>query len=108
LSSDYPGALRELETLSTAEIEDRAVAARAASQAAVVPAWILWTALYHATMKQLLTARRTPPVVRPDRTAHGRLNVLVFAALEQRFDVPQKVIWDRLFPALGATPRSYR
>ncbi len=110
LAADYPGALRELETLSTSELAERAASARAARGAALVPAWLLWTALYHALTRRLLHRRRMSVAEGGERagTPHGRLNVLVFAALESRFAVPQRIIWDRLFPSRGSAPRPER
>ena len=106
LAHDFPGSLRELETLRTNEIDERRRAAHAGLGASTVPAWLMWTAAYHAAMRDALDLRRD----RNARTAlpHGRLNVKVFAALAVRFDVPAVVLWDRLFPRRGAAHRPYR
>ena len=107
LSATYPGSLRELESLTTLDLDERLRAATEARTAATVPAWIMWTALYHELMRTLLKARRAE-IDRGERPPHGRLNAVVFGALEARFSVPKRAIWDRLFPTRGPSARTYR
>ncbi len=103
LALEYPGSLRELETLTTDEIELRRQLTSAVEDEA--PAWLIWTAAYHVAMREALQARR-----RGDRapSPHGRLNAKVFAALGLRFGVDGSVVWDALFPRRGTVPRNYR
>ena len=42
------------------------------------------------------------------RPAHGRMNVVVFAALAREFGVDARTMWDALFPRRGKMPRAYR
>ncbi len=107
LSAAYPGALRELESLTTLELDERLRAATTARAATTVPAWLLWTAVYHDLMRTLLKARRVE-IDRGERPPHGRLNAVVFAALEARFSIAKRTIWDRLFPTRGPAARSCR
>lgn len=114
----WPGALKELDTLPTDEIERRA---RACAAGDVEP-WMAWSARYHALMRAALAIRRgdgAPPddddarvdeafVRAVKRPRHGRLNVVVFAELAREFDRPAREIWDALFPPRGKAPRPYR
>ena len=107
----WPGALKELDTLATAEIERRA---RACKDGDVEP-WMAWSVRYHELMRAALAIRRGE---KPDadaafvravaRPRHGRLNVVVFAELAREFDVAPREIWDALFPARGRAARGYR
>jgi hypothetical protein len=118
LARDFPGALRELETIDTAELARRAAVARAAVASSrpsdEAPDWLRWMAGYHELMRRALALRagRGDPLdelaeaVRAPR--HGRLNVIVFEALARRFGTPATVIWDALFPRRGSAPRPYR
>ena len=110
LAADFPGALRELDTLSTAEIDHRLTVAQVAARGEGAPAWLLWTAVYHTLMKRALASRRGAPATEGERLPlpQGRLNVLVFAALALRFELAAEVLWDRLFPATGRAARPYR
>lgn len=110
LAVEWPGALRELDALPTAEIErrERACADGAAQE------WMAWMARYHELMRAALGVRRGEDTsdeefareVRKPR--HGRLNVVVFARLAREFGVEARVIWDALFPRRGRAARSYR
>jgi hypothetical protein len=114
LAKDFPGALRELETLETSELERRTLAARTAAAGGDAPDWLRWTAAYHALMRRalLLRAGQGDPLDELADAAraprHGRLNVVVFEALARRFGAPVAVIWDTLFPRRGTAARSYR
>ena len=112
----WPGALKELDTLPTDEIERRA---RACADGDVEP-WMAWSARYHELMRAALAIRRSDGTVeaaaRVDeafvaavkRPRHGRLNVVVFAELAREFDLPAREIWDALFPPRGTAAREYR
>ena len=105
----WPGALKELDTLPTDEIERRA---RACADGDVEP-WMAWSARYHELMRAALAIRRSDGSVERRRAStrrssravkrprHGRLNVVVFAELAREFDLPAREIWDALFPARG-------
>lgn len=107
----WPGALKELDTLASDEIERRA---RACADGAREP-WMAWSLRYHQLMGAALAIRRGEPadvdeafVRAVKRPRHGRLNVVVFAELAREFDVPARDIWDTLFPPRGHAPRDYR
>ena len=114
----WPGALKELDTLATDEIERRA---RACAAGEAEP-WMAWSLRYHELMRAALAIRRgdgpagdeARPLVDDaflravKRPRHGRLNVVVFAELAREFDVAAREIWDALFPARGRAPRDYR
>ena len=107
----WPGALRELDTLSDEEIARRLAACEAAEDAA----WIGWMARYHELMRAALALRRGEPAEVDEAFAqavaqprHGRLNAAVFAALGREFGVEPAAVWDALFPRRGHAPRPYR
>jgi hypothetical protein len=128
LAREFPGALRELDTVTLVEIDKRR---RTLAQAAVggpVETWMAWMVTYHATMcaallvkarvaksralsEELLRRARTDaarlsPIPIDDafvravaRPPDGRLNVAVFERLGRQFGVPPDEIWQALFPA---------
>ena len=108
----WPGALKELDTLATDEIERRA---RACADGEA-EAWMAWSLRYHELMRAALAIRRGEAaegandlfVRAVKRPRHGRLNVVVFAELAREFEVAAREIWDTLFPPRGRAPRDYR
>jgi hypothetical protein len=54
LAREFPGALRELDTLPRAEIERRREEIRAALLGNAVAPWMTWLIAYHATMRAAL------------------------------------------------------
>jgi hypothetical protein len=123
LAAEFPGALRELDTLPTDEIDHRRGALEAAAAGGPRAPWMDWLAAYHAEMRLALALKRRLaggraldaaalaeaaaesglPVDDAHALAvaappHGRLNVVVFARLAARFGAPAKTIWDALFP----------
>jgi hypothetical protein len=115
-AAEWPGALKELDTLPTDEIERRV---RACADGDDEP-WMAWSARYHELMRAALAIRRSDGsvaatarvdeafVAQVKRPRHGRLNVVVFAELAREFDLPAREIWDALFPARGKATREYR
>jgi hypothetical protein len=115
LAAQFPGALRELDRLTTDEIDRRA---RVCADGPDEP-WMAWMARYHELMRAALALRRgahgddTATVddafaVAITRPRHGRLNVVVFARLSVEFATPARDIWDTLFPRRGQVARRYR
>jgi hypothetical protein len=131
LSREFPGALRELDTVSLAEIDRRKRALDAAARGLGVETWMTWMAAYHTTMRAALVVKarvlrskklsdELVGTLRKDvlrrigleieetfvrKVAHppeGRLNRVVFERLGQKFGVPADEIWDALFPARRA------
>lgn len=113
LAAEFPGCLRELDTLGLPELERRARVTAAARTDGGEP-WIAWIAGYHDLMRAALALRdparsaavevdaafaaavRAPP--------HGRVGVVVLRALAARFDVPAATISAALFPARRPPP----
>jgi hypothetical protein len=115
LAAEFPGCLRELDTLGIVELERRARVTRAASDGAdAAEPWVAWIAAYHELMRAALALRdpsraatitvdaafaaavRSPP--------HGRIGVVVLRALSARFAIPAATISAALFPARRPSP----
>lgn len=116
LAREFPGALRELDSLPTDEILRRADALAEAARGGEVAPWMTWLDGYHALMRIALALRagRDPGVaVDPAFAAAvaappgGRLMAAVFDRLAQEHGIPRKRIRDALFPA-RASQRHYR
>jgi hypothetical protein len=111
-AAEWPGALKELDTLPSDEIEQRV---QLCADGADEP-WMAWSLRYHELMRAALAIRRGERATRVDeefaravgKPPHGRLNVVGFAALAREFDVTAREIWDALFPRRGRAPRDYR
>lgn len=113
LAAEFPGCLRELDTLGRDELARRAtvVAAAAAAEAAPEP-WMDWIAAYHEAMRRALVARAAAGDVSqagkegPGRRAgpEGRLNVTILRQLASRFGVPAETIANTLFPVRRPSP----
>ncbi len=85
LASRFPGALRELDALSTPELERRrAEVAIAATGAGPTPTWIGVTARYHADLAGALADRRSSAVPR----GSGRVSIDVLAAMARQLGRP--------------------
>ncbi|HEY6557993.1 MAG TPA: hypothetical protein VI072_12000 [Polyangiaceae bacterium] len=127
LAGEFPGALRELDVLPLDEIDRRADALVAAADSGELSAWMEWLHEYHSRLRLALSVKRqlagrrdvddgtarqladslgaeygcpcdaafVHAVLRPPQ---GRINVLVFQALEAQFGEPQMVITRTLFP----------
>jgi hypothetical protein len=129
LAAEFPGALRELDTLSTETLAARGAALEAAAAGGPDAPWMSWMAGYHALMRTALSAKGRGtlddaardaliaasewPIDRAFldaalRPSRGRLNVVVFDQLARTFGTPAGVLWDALFPRRGAAPRGYR
>jgi hypothetical protein len=128
LAAEFPGALRELDALPTAELEARAGAVAVASRSASrLEPWMEWMIAYHETMRTALAVRRHLFGKRDAKTTElaaaaaaftadcdvdfvaavmnppkGRLNVLVFARLAARFGCSPETFEQRLFRAEAA------
>ena len=109
LAAEFPGCLRELDTLGLAELERRAHLAAAGTD----EPWLPWIAAYHTLMRTALALRapnaaalevdptfaaavRAPP--------HGRVSVVVLRTLSARFSVPAATIAATLFPTRRPSP----
>jgi hypothetical protein len=122
IAAAWPGALRELDTLPTDEIDRRALALERAAAGAPVEPWMAWMHGYHALMRAALAIKRQPGEAAALAAAHGvdaefaravaqprhgRLMVTVFERLAVEHGVDRGAIWDALFPPRRG-PRDYR
>ena len=127
LAGEFPGCLRELDTVGAPELQRRAdSAAQAASGGAPEP-WLLWIAGYHALMRAALHVKKASPdapgatlaltasaeagitvdaafIAAARRPAHGRLGVVVLRALGAAFNVATAQIAGTLFPPRRPPP----
>jgi hypothetical protein len=118
LAAEFPGCLRELDTLGAPELARRALAcAGAVEGTAAAEPWMAWIAGYHDLMRRAFAAR--------DRRARGesgdaddferavlsppggRMGVVVLRALAARFGVPAATIAAALFPVRRPSPYEF-
>jgi hypothetical protein len=131
LAREFPGALRELDTVTLDDLDARRRALAAAAAGGSVQPWMAWMLAYHATMRAALVvkarlarsrdlsdtlvadvreeaSRRTGLSIEEGfvrsvaRPPQGRLNRAVFDRLGQKFGVSSDEIWQTLFPARRA------
>jgi hypothetical protein len=131
LAREFPGALRELDTVTLEQIEARRAALGSAAAGGAIEPWMTWMIAYHASMRaalvvkaRLARARDLSDAIVADareeasrrtgleideafvrsvaRPPHGRLNRAVFERLGQNFGVSPDDIWQTLFPARRA------
>jgi hypothetical protein len=118
LARDFPGALRELDTLPTDEIERRLAALAGGSD----EPWVRWMARFHTLMKAALHIKvrdGEPAQLAADAgvdeafaravksPSHGRLMVVVFERIAAEEGRDRGELWDALFPPRKG-PRDYR
>jgi hypothetical protein len=103
LAGEFPGCLRELDTLGRAELVRRAAVAAAAAGGAAPEPWMHWIAAYHAAMAEALAARAGGGP-RAKAGPEGRLNVVVLRQLALHFGVPAETIAMALFPVRRPSP----
>jgi hypothetical protein len=112
LAAEFPGCLRELDTLGRAELERRATAC---ATAAPPEPWMPWIATYHTLMRTALQLRSTSAPSDPSEPADafstavlsppdGRISIVVFRALAAQFGVPADEIATTLFPRRRSSP----
>jgi hypothetical protein len=116
LAAEFPGCLRELDTLGPTELERRARATAAAADGGPLEPWMAWIDGYHALMRDALAlrdpARRAAVEVDAAFAAavlappEGRVGIVVLRALAARFGVPAATISAALFPARRPSPYS--
>jgi hypothetical protein len=115
LAAEFPGCLRELDTLGQAELERRAAACDVAARGSGgMEPWMLWIDAYHALMRAALRLRRGEQPAAPDvdpeladavrAPPEGRVSVVVLRALAVRFGVPPTTIAAALFPVRRPSP----
>jgi len=114
LATEFPGCLRELDTLGPGELGRRAAPAAAAAAGAAREPWMEWIVGYHALMSEALAVRAQAATgAAADRDAlaaaaldppEGRLNVMVLRELGARFGVAAATIAETLFPLRRPSP----
>jgi hypothetical protein len=131
LAAEFPGCLRELDTLGASELERRALACAAVARGeALAEPWMAWIAAYHALLRgafavrapaaaedldalEALAARATVAAGLTLDTAFvaavlsppgGRVGVVVLRALAALFGVPAPTIAAALFPVRRPSP----
>ncbi len=133
LSREFPGALRELDSLPLEEILGRALSLSRCADGAEQEPWMEWAHVYHLTMRAALSVKRRTRARRAlsaeeagalaqlssqengcacdaafvnevVNPPNGRVNAVVFARLEQRFGLSAAVIREALF-LKGASAR---
>jgi hypothetical protein len=116
LAREFPGCLRELDTLGAPEIARRAAAcAEAAAGPAPKPEpWMAWIAAYHVLMARALEVRASSgDRARAAADAFeqaalappgGRVNVVVLREIGQRFGVSAATVAETLFPVRRRSP----
>lgn len=115
LAREFPGCLRELDTLGPTELARRASATAAAAAGGTVEPWMEWIAAYHGLMADALAIRAGGGAAlgRGDEWAEavrappgGRLNVVVLRELGRRFGVEAAEVAGVLFRLRRASPYS--
>jgi hypothetical protein len=116
LAAEFPGCLRELDTLGLAELTRRASACAAAGDGTAAPEpWMAWIGGYHDLMRRAFAARdrraRGESGATDDELERaalsppgGRMGVVVLRALAARFGVPAATIAAALFPVRRPPP----
>lgn len=61
LSRDFPGALSELDTMESSEIDERATQLRAASEGAEIEPWMTWVFAFHVGLRAAFEIRAKSP-----------------------------------------------
>jgi hypothetical protein len=130
LAAEFPGCLRELDTLGLPELARRARAAQTAAAGGTAEPWMAWIDGYHSLMRGALAVRAPAnDEARGDARAlaaaaaraagapvdaafvaavlappGGRVGVVVLRALAARFGVPAATIATTLFPVRRPSP----
>jgi len=115
LAAEFPGCLRELDTLGSDELARRTSVCAAVVAGAPPEPWMDWIDGYHTLMRRALEARgarargEAPSVEDEfaqarDRDGGGRMGVVILRTLAARFGVPAATIAITLFPVRRPSP----
>jgi hypothetical protein len=119
LAAEFPGCLRELDTLGPAELDRRTAACAAVAAGAVAPEpWMAWIDGYHRLMRQALETRvarsrgQAPDAADDFAQAvltppGGRMGVVILRTLSVRFGVSAATIAAALFPVRRPSPYGF-
>jgi len=101
LAAEFPGALRELDTLGAAELARRSAACAAALGGEAEEPWMAWIDQFHARMRQALEARAAGAV---PPTENGRTLPVVVQQVAAAFAVSPDLVAATLFPSRRRRP----
>ncbi len=133
LADEFPGCLRELDTLGEAEIARRARACDAAAAGAATQPWLSWIWCYHCMLRAALALKRGAPDRKPLSAARlkahaealsrstglaltpafaaavlhpprGRLGSTIVRAVAELFAVPAPMVTAALMPSRRPGP----
>src|SRR6185503_14018776 len=115
LAAEFPGCLRELDTLGVKEIARRASACAEAAAGAAAEPWMAWIVTYHTLMARALEVRATSGGKSARAAADaferaalappgGRVNVVVLREIGERFGLPAATVAAALFPVRRRSP----
>ena len=105
LAAEFPGSLRELDTLGDAELRRRAASCALAVGGGPAQPWMAWIDRFHQLMRQALAARANPGTEPDDferavlSPPDGRMLPLVLAQVAREFDEPPEEVAATLFPS---------
>jgi len=112
LAREFPGCLRELDTLGAAELARRAAVVESAAAGGAREDWMAWIWGYHRLMRAALAIRRGDSgevddpsfVLQVQAPPAGRLGILVLRHLAARHGRAAKEIAAALFPLRRPSP----
>jgi hypothetical protein len=101
LAAEFPGCLRELDTLGLAELERRARTTAAAAAGGPVEPWMAWIEGYHALMRGALAVRAPE---HGDARAGGDVHALAARASAAAGATVDAAVFDAAFVAAVLAP----
>ena len=114
LAREFPGSLRELDTLGGVELARRAERTAAAAEGEEREAWMEWICGYHQLMRAALEIRRGPAraiegideafVAAVKAPPQGRIGIVVLRRLAAIHTTPAREIAAALFPLRRPSP----
>jgi hypothetical protein len=105
LAAEFPGALRELDTLGAPELARRAAACGAALAGGIQEPWMAWIDAFHALMRRALDLRAADgaPAGAFERAVleppGGRMLPVVLEQVAATFGTPPEQVAATLFPS---------
>jgi hypothetical protein len=96
LAAEFPGALRELDTLGAPELARRADACAAALAGGIQEPWMAWIDGFHTLMRQALHRRGSGAV---QNSPGGRTLPVILRQVAAAFAAPPDLVAATLFPS---------